>query len=65
MTKALWQERLMVHVLGRTRSSGAVAFAPRAVLAGALHRAGFTIEETVGLAQGYSTPHVLFTARAA
>jgi 2-polyprenyl-3-methyl-5-hydroxy-6-metoxy-1,4-benzoquinol methylase len=65
MTKALWQERLMVHVLGRTRSSGAVAFAPRAVLAGALHRAGFAIEETVGLAHGYSTPHVLFTARAA
>jgi 2-polyprenyl-3-methyl-5-hydroxy-6-metoxy-1,4-benzoquinol methylase len=65
MTKALWQERLMVQVFRRTRSSGAVAFAPRGVLADALQRADFTIEETVGLAQGYSTPHVLFTARAA
>jgi 2-polyprenyl-6-hydroxyphenyl methylase/3-demethylubiquinone-9 3-methyltransferase len=63
MTKALWQERLMVHVFRRTRSSGAVAFAPRGVLADALNRAGFTIEETVSLASGYSTPHVLFTAR--
>lgn len=62
--KALWQERLMVHLLRRTRSSGAVGFAPRAVLVEALERAGFTIEEIVGLAHGYSTPHVLFTARA-
>jgi 2-polyprenyl-6-hydroxyphenyl methylase/3-demethylubiquinone-9 3-methyltransferase len=63
VTKALWQERLMVHVLGRTRSSGAVGFAPRAVLTEALQAAGFEIEETIGLARGYSTPHVLFTAR--
>ena len=65
MTKALWQERLMVHVLRRTHSSGAVGFVPREMLAEALRRACFTIEETVGLARGYSTPHVLFTARAA
>jgi 2-polyprenyl-6-hydroxyphenyl methylase/3-demethylubiquinone-9 3-methyltransferase len=65
MTKALWQERLMVHLLRRTHSSGAVGFVPREMLAEALHRACFTIEEAVSLARGYSTPHVLFTARAA
>jgi 2-polyprenyl-6-hydroxyphenyl methylase/3-demethylubiquinone-9 3-methyltransferase len=64
MTKALWQERLMVHLLRRTHSSGAVGFVPRETLADALRRARFAIEETVGLARGYSTPHVLFTARA-
>lgn len=63
-TKALLQERLMVHLLRRTCSSGAVGFASRAVLAQALQRAHFSIEETVGLARGYSTPHVLFTATA-
>jgi cyclopropane fatty-acyl-phospholipid synthase-like methyltransferase len=64
VAKALWQERLMVHLLRRTRSSGAVGFAPRAVLIDALSRARFKIEETVSLARGYSTPHVLFSARA-
>ena len=64
VTKALLQEKLMVHLLRRTQSSGAVGFAPRAVLSGALSSAGFAIEETVALARGYSTPHVLFTARA-
>jgi 2-polyprenyl-6-hydroxyphenyl methylase/3-demethylubiquinone-9 3-methyltransferase len=64
MTKALWQERLMVHLLRRTHSSGAVGFVPRERIAEALRHARFAIEETVGLARGYSTPHVLFTARA-
>jgi 2-polyprenyl-6-hydroxyphenyl methylase/3-demethylubiquinone-9 3-methyltransferase len=64
VTKALWQERLMVHLLRRTRSSGAVGFAPRRVLEEALGQAGFAVEETVSLARGYSTPHVLVTARA-
>jgi 2-polyprenyl-3-methyl-5-hydroxy-6-metoxy-1,4-benzoquinol methylase len=63
VAKALWQERLMVHLLRRTRSSGAVGFASREALGGALEQAGFVIEETVSLARGYSTPHVLFTAR--
>lgn len=62
--KALWQERLMVHLLRRTHSSGAVGFAPRARLEHALAHAGFAIEEAVSLARGYTTPHVLFTARA-
>jgi 2-polyprenyl-3-methyl-5-hydroxy-6-metoxy-1,4-benzoquinol methylase len=64
VAKALWQERLMVHLLRRTRSSGAVGFVPRAVLVEALGRTRFRIEETVSLARGYSTPHVLFSARA-
>ena len=63
VTKALLQEKLMVHLLRRTQSSGAVGFAPRATLTAALAAAGFAIEETVALARGYSTPHVLFTAR--
>jgi 2-polyprenyl-6-hydroxyphenyl methylase/3-demethylubiquinone-9 3-methyltransferase len=64
VTKALWQERLMVHLLHRTQSSGAVGFAPRAVLEGAVAGARFAVEEAVSLARGYSTPHVLLTARA-
>jgi 2-polyprenyl-6-hydroxyphenyl methylase/3-demethylubiquinone-9 3-methyltransferase len=63
VTKALLQERVMVHVFRRTRSSGAVGFQPRQVLLDALDEAGFAVEETVALARGYSTPHVLFTAR--
>jgi 2-polyprenyl-6-hydroxyphenyl methylase/3-demethylubiquinone-9 3-methyltransferase len=62
VAKALWQERLMVHLLRRTRSSGAVGFAPREILGDALEQAGFAIDETLSLARGYSTPHVLFTA---
>lgn len=64
VTKALLQEKLMVRLLRRTQSSGAVGFAPRATLTAALGAAGFAVEETVALARGYSTPHVLFTARA-
>jgi 2-polyprenyl-3-methyl-5-hydroxy-6-metoxy-1,4-benzoquinol methylase len=57
--KALLQEQLMVRLLRRTHSSGAVGFAPRAVLVAALRDAGFTIDETVPLSRGYSTPHLL------
>jgi 2-polyprenyl-6-hydroxyphenyl methylase/3-demethylubiquinone-9 3-methyltransferase len=62
VTKALWQEKLMVHLLRRTHSSGAVGFAPRRTLIDAIDRAGFAIDEALSLARGYSTPHVLFTA---
>jgi 2-polyprenyl-6-hydroxyphenyl methylase/3-demethylubiquinone-9 3-methyltransferase len=61
--KALFQEQLMVRVLRRTHSSGAVNFAPRAVLAGALRDAGFAIAETVPFSRGYSTPHLLLVGR--
>jgi len=60
--KALWQERLMVLLLRRTHSSGAIGFAPRATLANAITAAGFVIDETASYAHGYSTPHILFTA---
>ena len=60
--KALLQEQLMVHLLRRTHSSGAVGFASRHVLSAALREAGFEIEETVPLARGYSTPHLLLVA---
>ena len=62
--KALWQEQLMVRLLRRTHSSGAVGFAPRATLEAAVRGAGFAIEEVVSLARGYSTPHLLIAARA-
>ena len=61
--KALLQEQLMVRLLRRTHSSGAVGFASRAVLEAAVREAGFEIEETVPLARGYSTPHLLIVAR--
>ena len=61
--KAIWQERLMVHVLRRTVSSG-IGFATRAELSGYVTRAGFVIDEIASYARGYSTPHVLFVAHA-
>ena len=62
--KALWQERLMVHVLRRTVSTGGIGFATRAELAASITGAGFVIDEIVSCARGYSTPHVLLTAHA-
>lgn len=63
--KALWQERLMVHVLRRTVSTGGIGFATREELAGYVTRAGFVVDAIASHAQGYTTPHVLLTARAA
>lgn len=62
--KALWQERLMVHVLRRTVSTGGIGFATREEMAGYLERAGFAVEETTSCAAGYTAPHVLFVAHA-
>jgi 2-polyprenyl-3-methyl-5-hydroxy-6-metoxy-1,4-benzoquinol methylase len=64
VAKALWQERLMVWLLRRTHSSGAIGFAPRARLVDALTAAGLAVDEVASYAQGYSTPHILFTAHA-
>ena len=61
--KALLQEQLMVRLLRRTHSSGAVGFAPRATLESAVRGSGFAIEEVAPLARGYSTPHLLIVAR--
>ena len=60
--KALWQERLMVHVLRRTVSTGGIGFATREELAGYVTGAGFTIDHIVSYARGYTAPHVLLTA---
>jgi len=60
--KTLWQERLMVSVLRRTKQSGAVAFEPRETLKRALEETGFSVIESVSVAAGYTTPHVLFVA---
>jgi 2-polyprenyl-6-hydroxyphenyl methylase/3-demethylubiquinone-9 3-methyltransferase len=60
--KALWQERLMVHVLRRTVSTGGIGFATRAELVGYVTRAGFVVDDVTSYARGYTTPHVLLTA---
>ena len=62
--KALWQERLMVHVLRRTVSTGGIGFATRDELAGFVTRAGFAVDEITSYARGYTAPHVLLTAHA-
>jgi 2-polyprenyl-3-methyl-5-hydroxy-6-metoxy-1,4-benzoquinol methylase len=60
--KALWQERLMVHVLRRTVSTGGIGFATREELAGYLTDAGFLVDDITSYAKGYTAPHVLLTA---
>lgn len=60
--KALWQEQLMVHVLRRTVSTGAVGFANRGEITDQVTRAGFVIDDIASYARGYTTPHVLLTA---
>jgi 2-polyprenyl-3-methyl-5-hydroxy-6-metoxy-1,4-benzoquinol methylase len=62
--KALWQERLMVHVLRRTVSTGGIGFATREELAGYVTRAGFVIDDIASHARGYTAPHVLLVAHA-
>lgn len=61
--KCLAQERLMVQLLRRTKSSGGLGFVPRAEMELELSHAGFKLDEVVGLGRGYTTPHVLFAAR--
>lgn len=60
--KALAQERLMVRLLRRTRSSGGLGFSTREQLGCELQVAGFRVENVVSLARFSTTPHVLFTA---
>ena len=60
--KALWQERLMVHVLRRTVSTGGIGFATREELARYVERAGFVVDDITSYARGYTAPHVLLTA---
>lgn len=60
-TKALLQERLMVHVLRRTLASG-IGFATREELAEYVRSAGFAVDDITSHARGYTTPHVILTA---
>ncbi len=62
--KAQVQEWLAVNVLGRTRSSGGLAFGTREGTLRLLTGAGFRVAEVARLHQGYSTSHVLFVAEA-
>ena len=60
--KAVAQETVMVRLLRRTRESGGLGFAPRAVLLAELRRAGFSRESAESRSSGYTTPHVLYRA---
>ena len=60
--KCLAQEQLMVRVLRRTQSSGAIHLMPRSFTVSLLEKAGFRVGEVVTMSHGYSTPHVLFSA---
>jgi len=61
-TKALVQEQLMVRLLGRTRSSGAIGFSTRAHMSDQIVKAGFRVTEVVRLSRLSTTPHVLYVA---
>lgn len=63
--KALWQEQVMVRVLGRTHESGAIGFEPRETLQRELEKTGFSVRESAAMHRGYTTPHVLFVAECA
>lgn len=60
--KILAQENVMVRMLGRTQSSGALNLRPRAFTEALLRERGFASIQTIDLSRGYSTPHVLFDA---
>jgi 2-polyprenyl-3-methyl-5-hydroxy-6-metoxy-1,4-benzoquinol methylase len=60
--KCLAQEQLMVRVLRRTQSSGAIRLMPRSFTVSLLEKNGFRVREVVTMSHGYTTPHVLFTA---
>jgi 2-polyprenyl-6-hydroxyphenyl methylase/3-demethylubiquinone-9 3-methyltransferase len=61
--KALAQEAIMVHLLGRTKSSGSVAIHSRARMRSLVEGAGLEVTEIVSLSRGYTTPHVVLVAR--
>lgn len=61
--KCVAQEAVMVRLLRKTRSSGGLGFRPREELLRALAEVGFEGAQVEDVSRGYSTPHVLFTAR--
>jgi len=60
--KALWQERLMVLALGRTRASGALHFVPRETTVALLVGEGFRVDDVSSWKRHSTTPHVRFLA---
>lgn len=63
--KCVTQERIMVQLLRRTRSSGGLGLATREQTTQLLAAQGFVVERVIDLSRGYTTPHILFVARAA
>ena len=59
--KALLQELVMVKLLGRTHSSGALSIHSRDDIVRAVEAAGLEVREVIPFG-GYTTPHVLFVA---
>jgi 2-polyprenyl-6-hydroxyphenyl methylase/3-demethylubiquinone-9 3-methyltransferase len=62
--KCLAQEQLMVRLFKRTRGSGALTLHPLETTMHALQTAGLGSVEVVDLSARYTSPHVLFAARA-
>jgi len=62
--KCLAQEQVMVRLLRRTHGSGGLTLQPRRFMKQLLVDRGFAVEEVVDLSAGYTTPHVLYVARA-
>ena len=62
--KCLAQEQVMVRLLRRTHGSGGLTLQPRRFTEQLLAGRGFAVEEVVDLGAGYTTPHVLYVARA-
>ncbi|MFN0063909.1 MAG: methyltransferase domain-containing protein, partial [Myxococcaceae bacterium] len=62
--KALFQEWVMVRCLGRTHSSGGMTLVNQKEMRRVLEEAGFVVEDVRDLRRGYTTPHILYVARA-
>ncbi len=62
--KCLAQEQVMVRLLRRTHGSGGLTLQPRRFTEQLLADRGFAVKEVVDLSAGYTTPHVLYVARA-
>lgn len=62
--KCLAQEVVMVRLLGRTKAGGGLVLKSRAEMEALLRATGFRVRETVELAAGYTTPHILYDAEA-
>jgi 2-polyprenyl-3-methyl-5-hydroxy-6-metoxy-1,4-benzoquinol methylase len=63
--KAVLQEWVFTRGLKLTQNAGVMLLLPREAMRPILEKAGFCPVETVDLAAGYSTPHILYTARCA